>query len=918
MKKQFLILNIIIFIQILSLVSVDSVNRVSNQENITDELLTESQVIKEKYNSVDIKQDFDNYVNFEEDDFLVQYIYPKLGKITTTTSSEAFISQWNTSKVSTDSSTSTQIKLPLEYKGTYDFTVDWGDNTSNHITEYDQIEVTHTYESEGIYTLIINGTLIGWQFDDEGDKLKLLEISQWGDLNFGNSGYYFYGCENLVLTAVDAPDLNNTTVLYGTFHDCYNLGNLGNMNLWNVSNIISLSSMFSNAYSFNQPIGDWDVSNVISIEGMFSSAYSFNQPIGDWNVSNVIEMGGMFRTATSFNQTIGDWDVSSVTDMGNMFDHAKAFNRPIGDWDVSNVTDMFYMFRWADSFDQPLNNWDVSSVIYIGSIFESAKAFNQSLNGWNLSKAESLQNIFYGAESFNQPIGDWNVSSAKSMYNLFYGAKAFNQPIGNWDVSNVRLMRNVFTGAESFNQPIGSWNVSSVTTMECMFESAYSFNQPIDDWNVSSVTDMSYMFNDAESFNQSIGSWNVSSVTTMERMFTSTLTFNQPIGDWDVSSVTDMNFMFYATDEFNQPIGDWDVSNVTNMANMFTGAESFNQPIGDWDVSSVTSMYYMLSYAYMFNQPIGDWDVSSVTNMYNMLHSVTLSTENYDNLLLGWEKLSLQHNIDFHAGNSRYSTAAANARENIISKFGWFIIDGGSQSNPSAPQSIQAIAGYNQVNLSWSAPISDGGSEITAYNIYRSMTSGTGYFLLFTVTSTTMTYIDTNITNGQDFYYIVKAVNDLGESIASNEIVVTPGSIPSAPQSIQATVVNNQVTLYWSAPVSDGGSDITGYYIYRSSISGTGYTFQKKVSGSSLTSTDYNVELGEIYYYIVRAINQFGLSKASTEVKVTIEGFEESSTNISSENLDDVYTSGFEIYSLIIGLTIIFSLSLTKNRSGGK
>jgi len=56
-----------------------------------------------------------------------------------------FISVWDTSKTSDGSSIETQIKLPLESTGTYDFTVDWGDGTSDTITTYNQPEVTHTY-----------------------------------------------------------------------------------------------------------------------------------------------------------------------------------------------------------------------------------------------------------------------------------------------------------------------------------------------------------------------------------------------------------------------------------------------------------------------------------------------------------------------------------------------------------------------------------------------------------------------------------------------------------------------------------------------------------------------------------------------------------------------------------------------------
>ena len=137
--------------------------------------------------------------------------------------------------------------------------------------------------------------------------------------------------------------------------------------------------------------------------------------------------------------------------------------------------------------------------------------------------------------------------------------------------------------------------------------------------------------------------------------------------------------MFSRAYKFNQPIGDWDVSSVTNMNGMFYVASSFNQDIGNWDVSSVINMKYMFHVASSFNQDIGNWDVSNVQDMFAMFSGVTLSTVNYDSLLIGWANLpSLQPKVNFHGGNSKYSAGAATwARNNLTTNYIWWVIDGG-------------------------------------------------------------------------------------------------------------------------------------------------------------------------------------------------------------------------------------------------
>jgi len=229
-------------------------------------------------------------------------------------------------------------------------------------------------------------------------------------------------------------------------------------------------------------------------------------------------------------------------------------------------------------------------------------------------------------------------------------------------------------------------NTSEITDMCGLFMNNKTFNQDISGWDVSNVTNMRSMFHNAVNFNQPIGTWNVSKVTNMQKLFFYTTNFNQPINNWNVSNVTNMNSMFFGATHFNQPLNYWDVSSVTNMSSMFIHAKNFNQAIGGWNLSNVTDIGSMFWEAKSFNQDLSKWNISNVKTIYNteygeitgFLKNTSLSTNNYEKLLIAWSKLPLHNNLTLKVGNTKYnSNEAAKARQILIKKFKWVILDNG-------------------------------------------------------------------------------------------------------------------------------------------------------------------------------------------------------------------------------------------------
>ena len=95
-----------------------------------------------------------------------------------------------------------------------------------------------------------------------------------------------------------------------------------------------------------------------------------------------------------------------------------------------------------------------------------------------------------------------------------------------------------------------------------------------------------------------------------------------------------------------------------------------------------------------------------------------------------------------------------------------------------------------------------------------------------------------------------------------------PASAPSAPQSLQATAGNAQVSLAWTAPSSDGGSAITGYRVYRGTAPNPTVALIPDL-GVVTSFLDSGRTNGQIYYYKVTALNAIGESVASNEANAT-------------------------------------------------
>src|SRR5207253_2885637 len=184
----------------------------------------------------------------------------------------------------------------------------------------------------------------------------------------------------------------------------------------------------------------------------------------------------------------------------------------------------------------------------------------------------------------------------------------------------------------------------------------------------------------------------------------------------------------------------------------------------------------------------------------------------------------------------------------------------------STPQGLHASPGSWRVDLTLSAPGFDGGSPITGYRLYRGTNSNNRSYSVDV--GDVLSYQDTGLANGQRYYYVVTAINAVGEGLPSSEASARPATYPDAPQNLQAIAGNRLVTLQWSGPGFDGGAPVTGYKIYRDTTSGS-TTFLATVGGGNDSYADGGLTNGQAYYYRISAVNRVGEGGLSAEVSTT-------------------------------------------------
>ncbi|MEO1257396.1 MAG: BspA family leucine-rich repeat surface protein [Bacteroidota bacterium] len=607
-----------------------------------------------------------------------------------------FVTTWKTDN--TGPSCNSCITIPVTGGG-YD--VDW-DNDG----VFDQFglsgNVSHDFGTPGIYTIRIRGSFLRINFNNKGDREKIMSIDQWGNITWITMRYAFLGCTNLGYTATDNPDLSSVSDMLFMFGEATSFN--GDISGWNTTQVSLMSHMFYGATAFNQDISGWNTENVTDMSAMFEAATAFNRDIGGWNVENVKDMTSMFRKATSFNQNIGGWNIEKLSNMYGMLDnaglditnygntligwaaqkvkpgiwiHANGLKYCLGETARNILTSAPNNWRifgdikecnFADAF---ITTWVTTTPNETITIPTTGGGYNYDVDWGDNSTSTGLTGnathtyatpgphkikiigdfprIYSnngGDKDKIQSIDQWGNIAWTSMGSAFRGCSNLGYTAtDNPDLTSVTDMSSMFAWATSFDGDIGGWKTDNVTNMALMFTYATSFNGDIGGWKTDKVTNMAGMFDTASSFNQDISGWKTDKVINMRFMFSYATAFNQEIGGWNTENVTNMEFMFWLASSFNGDIGGWKTDNVTTMTSMFENATAFDRDISGWKTDKVISLAYMFYGATSFNQDIGGWNTDNVKFMDGVFGGAT----SFNQDIGGWNVenvTSLNHMLD--------------------------------------------------------------------------------------------------------------------------------------------------------------------------------------------------------------------------------------------------------------------------------
>lgn len=495
-----------------------------------------------------------------------------------------------------------------------------------------------------------------------------------------------------------------------------------------------------------------------------------------WNIENVDDDVGAYNSITLDSN--GYPHISYFDSFNDNIKYAKWTGST---WDIQ-VVDSNLHCRWGGTWTSiDVDSKDNPQIIYYYNVSDRLhlKSAKWTGSAWDIQTIEAMCGGWYCEMEMSGPgvFASLKIDSNDKAHIAYY----------NWSIGDLKYAN--WTGT--------SWNVQTIDQLD------YVGQYPSLDLDNNDYPHISYY--DATDGDLKYASWDGSVWSNITVDSTDTVGFC-------TSLVLDNNDI--------PQISYFDYTNKAVKYARCTGST--------WNIEIIDSEYYE----------------------YNICDITSIDIDNY-----GYAHICYQGNTD-HYITLNYAVQTA--------------ID---QSLPGAPTLLSTTPGNGQATIFWNAPSFNGGLPIINYKIYRGTEPGKVNYR--TTVEAVLSFTDTGLTNDVEYFYKVSAVNSLGEGPQSDMINVTPSEeytywAPGTPIGLQTKSGNSYVQLSWKAPLSNGGSPIINYNIYKNKTSGHP-EFLCQI-GNVTGYNDTAVTNGITYYYQISAVNAIGEGPLSIEVSATPQG----------------------------------------------
>jgi surface protein len=641
---------------------------------------------------------------------------------------------------------SESFTIPCQNVGTFNATVDWGDGSpTSAITSWNDADLAHTYATAGDYTISITGDFPNIYFNNTGDKLKVISVTQLGEVGWQTLANSFTGCNNLASFASGTTNTSAVTSMREMFFGCAKLtsANVGSLNTASVTDMVRMFGTCQLLSSID--VSGFNTASVINMSSMFTGCTALTSlDLSGFDTSSVTNMSAMFSSSSNLTSiNLSSFDTSSVTTMEALFTGCTDLaSLDLSNFDTSAVLNMFQMFTGCSSLTTlDLSNFDTAAVTNMSQMFFNCSGLTSlDVSSFDTAAVTNMSVMFFGCAGLTDVRVDlFDITGLNSTgdLNSFMGGVTldtarYDATLIAWDAQAVLSNLSPDFGSSKYT-PGGaaeaartnlitsdSWTISDGGPVQVPFEMVVRTTTPSEsftipcrnngvfnatvDWGDGSPTSAITAWNDADLAHTyaTAGDYTISITGDFPNIY-----FNNSGDRLKVREVTQLGTVgwvflggaFYGCSNMTSfTAGNTDTSAVTSLGNFMRGCTGLTSvDLSSFDTSSCTTLSFAFeNCSSLTSLDLSSFDTSSVTDLSyafrgcSTLASLDLTgfnTAAVNNMANMFQNCSGLTSLDL----SSFNTAAVNNMANMFNNCSGLTSLDLSSFNTAAVTSMSAL-----------------------------------------------------------------------------------------------------------------------------------------------------------------------------------------------------------------------------------